>query len=499
MIALLLVPTMLRAEEVQFGVRTGVSWSDNVFGVADDQQLGGEDDDPVSDFSGRISPSVAIRDPDGELTWSAFYQPSYEAYLDEGELDGFDHTLSANGSWRFAERWTLSLDESYAIYQNAVRFNEAAGPGGELNLVFRDQEVRTNATSASLQHALSQRDIVALTLSHDSIEYPDGGGNDRSSPSLALAYRHLLSERTTLGARLAWIRQTYDRQVADDDETDFYNLAGTLEYRFSPTFRIEAAAGPTLIDSTPASEFETFQFAVIGSSLAVDADSCNFGGVPGRAGLRSYEGCSVLSLLSQEDAQTLSELTVEVPTADAQGRPIDESDSTGNDLTYFARLALIKDWESWSGNLVYERSNSDTAEFGSSSVADTFSASLTWSPRRLWTFTISGAISLQEQASDQVVPFAFDLVNVPAPPGVTSVGELAEVQRVVASTEGDAEEYQTQSVSFTVNRQLTPHSFAFASVYWYRQEQDGVLNDGSRWNNLVLWVGLDWKFDPIRF
>jgi hypothetical protein len=94
-------------------------------------------------------------------------------------------------------------------------------------------------------------------------------------------------------------------------------------------------------------------------------------------------------------------------------------------------------------------------------------------------------------------------VNVDAAPlGVTSVDQLAQVQRLVASTSGNSLEYQTYSVSLSVNRQLGRHSSAYASLYWYSQDQDvdtvALVTTRSN-DNYRLSVGLRWNFDPIRF
>ena len=523
MTTLLLVPTALGAEEAQFGVRTGVSWTDNVFGDSEDERVPGRDEEPVSDYSWRISPSAALKDPDGDVNWSLSYQPSYEAYLDQSEINGFDHSVAGTASWQFTERSKLILEETYAIYQSSVRFNEAVEPGGEVAQGFRDQEVRSNRTSATLSHALSPRSSLSLGMNYDTFQYPDEGGTDRSVPSLELSYRTVMSERTTLGARFSWIQQTYDNPTSGDDETYFYNLAATLEHSFSPTFRIEAAAGPTFVDTTtPETEaFRSLQFPTAGVLLvdeaglhgpfAFDADRCSLDGVAGRA-RRFIDDCDLAvpnptpppanlfpTEITPAEFSILSGNVVEVPTLDTGGNPVDSNDFGGTDLTYFARLALHKSWETWNGSLIYVRSNSESARFVSSSVADTLSASLAWNPRPLWTFRIGASASLQEQVVDQTVPVAFQLVNVPAPAGVTSVPTVAQVQALIVADDGSQLKYRTQSASFTASRRLTRQSSVFASVYWNQQEQDGVLGDSIRWNNLVVWVGLDWRFDPIRF
>jgi hypothetical protein len=512
--ALLLVPMALRAEELDLGVTSHVLWTENADGASEDAALN-ENDDPNEDFSLRITPSVAVRDPDGELTWSLRYHPSYEAYFDESERNGFDQAVSAGAAWQFAERWSISLQESYFINQSTVRFNESAAPGEEVTLGFRDQEVRNNRTSAALTHTLTPLDTLSLSASYVRYEYPDGNRSDRSIPSSSLAYDHLFSERTTAGLRFSWTQQANQGNVEGDDETTFYNLSGTLSHSFSPTFHLQASAGPTLVDSSPrSSSFETPEFAVlrivtldpmgnVRGPFAADADLCEFAGVPRRAASFSTD-CVVPTAgdfpteITPAEFQTLVRRPeIEVPTLDEQGNLFE--DSTATDLTYFARLVLMKDWEYWKGSLGYQRSNSESSRLGSSSVGDTIFAHLTWLPGPFWTVDFGASVGLQQQASDQGFPVAFQLENAPAPTGVTSVPQVAQITGVILS-DSDVE-YWTQSLSLRVNRRLTRRSSAFVSANWYaqRQEVGSPIDQTTRWENLTLSIGFVWSLEPIRF
>ena len=60
------------------------------------------DIDQVNDWSMRIAPWGEVSDPDGDLTWSMRYQPSYEYYLQEYELRDFDHDATRQLAWRVA-------------------------------------------------------------------------------------------------------------------------------------------------------------------------------------------------------------------------------------------------------------------------------------------------------------------------------------------------------------------------------------------------------------
>jgi hypothetical protein len=506
--ALLLVPHAAAAEQLEYGVSTSASWNDNVF----DQ----------SDFSGRITPFGQLSDPDGELTWSLRYAPSYEQFLDLSEISGFDQDVLGSLSWRFAERWNFSLREAYVSNQSAIRFNETTAPGQEVAIGFRDQEVKSNRTNATLSHLLSPLDSLVWTLNYNALRFQESRRGDPSSASTALSYRHILNERTTAGLTFSWIQQSREHDAVEDDQTYFYNLAGTLEHRFSPTLRLSASAGPTLVDTSPPTELDLFQFPSKNIAIGLmdgvhgpfvfDANDCSFQGVTGRASVNNFEGCSLPlgpivdgqlpTEVTQDELVAIGKLTAPLQLFDERGRPIDSGATGGNDLTYFANLALIKEWEHWTGSLTYQRSNSDSASFGSSSVADSVFGRLSWTPDQVWTLSFAAGVTKQEQVGEQAVPVYFELVNVPAPAGVTSVDQLAQVQRLVASISSNALEYTTYSASFSANRRLGRRTSAFFSLYWYSQDQkiDTVSLETSRnSHSFRVSVGLRWNFEPIRF
>jgi hypothetical protein len=496
--AALLLPGAVGAEQLQYGVSAAGNWSDNVFNQ--------------SDFSARISPYATVSDPEGDLTWSLRYQPSYEQYLDLSDVSGFDQDVRGSLAWRPTDRWTLALQQSYVSNQNSVLFNEATEPGQEVALGFEDREVRANRTSAVLSRALSPRENLVLSLGYNSLRFSEGRQSDPSSVLAAIAYDRSLSERTKAGLRLSWVQQTRDNDVAEDDTSFFYNLSATFEHSFSPTLRLVASAGPTLVDSSPPTEFTVPSYATRtlffqGQPIAlqtVDANTCNFQGVPRRAGLRNAKGCAQNGApFSQEDARLVASLASVPITIDEQGREVDSGAVAGTDLTYFAYLALNKDWEYWKGSLSYSRSNSESANFGSSSVSDSFYATLSWKPDLRWTVSLTGGLSLQEQVGEQAVPVAFDLENVDASSvGVTSVPQLALVRNLVVSTGGNTLEYRTESVSLAANRNIGRRTSVFASVYWYTQEQivESVTNDFTRnVDALRMSIGVRWNFDPVRF
>jgi hypothetical protein len=552
---LLLLPAGSVAEQFDYGVRSQGGWTDNVYGTSDDATIVDVGrtvgQDPVDDWSVRISPWGKVSDLDGNVTWSLRYQPSYEYYLHESDIRDFDHDASAEISWRVGERTTLTASEAFREYRSLVRFNENAGSLTDPAVLRgRRDELTGTQTRLGVRHSLSPLDELWLNLAYNTRDYETA--TDLDSLVLGTGWRRSLDKRTVIGLQGSWIQQTYSRTVGDDAVTNYYNVSAVLDHQFSRTLRFEASLGPTLIDSDTelvnfAPRYGVATFA--STTVAIDANACpllndtlphqpdpdapNYN--PHIASF-NYGSCGVSSsrILQRGELDRLGyprgdPLVPGSPTGqsakltgfdspyelDENGNlaAVDDSDFGEIDVTYFARLALLKDWERWHAELVYERSSDDSGTFGTSSVADTLELSVRWNPLRFWTISATGAYSLIDQASDVAVPSLLIVENEAVPAGVDSVSEIATVQRMVVDVDDDALSYDNYSVSVTATRQLSEHSSVFASVYWYRQRQTIDLDQPiafvpgedpddesvSRWDNLTLWVGFDWQFDTFKF
>ncbi len=193
---LLLLPAAAVAQQLEYGMRSGVAWTDNVFGTSDESSQPRQDD-----WSLRLSPWGRLSDPDGDLTWSLRYQPSYEYYIDESDLRGFDHNANGELSWRVGDRTTLFATEEYAQYQSLVRFNENTGsPTDPAVLRGKNESISSNVLSAGVRHFLTPRDVFLLSGSYTFRAYSTGGSTDNWTTTLGTSYEHNLSERTTIGA-----------------------------------------------------------------------------------------------------------------------------------------------------------------------------------------------------------------------------------------------------------------------------------------------------------
>lgn len=557
--ALLLVPTAAAAEQVDYGVSTQGGWSSNVFGTSDDAVIAGptgfEDLDEVDDFSARISPWGKVSDLEGNLTWEAQYKPSYEYYIQETDINGFDHEASGGVYWRIGPRTTLIASDAFRKYRSLLRFNENAGTVENVVLRAERDEITGNSGTVALRHVLTPLDELTLSAQYVTRDYDSG--TDNESVGVGANWRHSLDSRTTIGLRGSWSQQTFERSIGDDAVTNYYNISGTFEHRFSRTLRFEIYAGPAWIDSDAELVNFSRRFGAVsvanGAFVAVDADNCpllnetlpyqprfrdddgnlvpNYNPRLSRPG---FNGCGLSgSFLSDGELELLgyprgdpltpgsgprSPLLTEFGdpfelNANGELVEFDEGDFGETELTYFARAAIVKDWEKWHGELAYQRSSDDSGSFGSSSVRDSFEAILRWEPARLWSVSLTAGYNIYEQTGDFAVPQFLVLQNETPPAGVDSVSQIATVDRFVVRAEDDAVSFESANVALTARRRLTYRSSAFVAVYWYQQTQERDLDESLSFipgvsnadisstdtDAVTLWVGVDWQFDTIRF
>ena len=87
-IALVLHSAPAGAERLLYGGRFETFWTDNVFGTTQDV---------ISDEAARFAPWADVSDAEGRVTWGVRLAPTYEYYLDQSGLRGFDYDAYVAG------------------------------------------------------------------------------------------------------------------------------------------------------------------------------------------------------------------------------------------------------------------------------------------------------------------------------------------------------------------------------------------------------------------
>jgi hypothetical protein len=489
MIALLGIPAAALAAEFDSGVSSEGYWTDNVYSQSVEE---------VDDFSVRVSPWGEVVDRDGDLTWALRYGPSYEYWLDEDDVRGFDHDVSGRVGFRVTPRTTLRLGDRYQRFHSLSRFNEQAAPGEDVVVAGRRVEYTTNSVNAGVDHWFDPRNLLVFNTSYTNQKFSEEGQLDRDFYGSSLIYRHRWSERATLGAAASWSRQSVDTLTGDEErETVYYNDSALFLYAISPTLTFEASAGPTLIQSNatdftaPPGGFNNLpEFPRRGTGGGVqfllDADTCP----------RNSAGIRFVSPQCQIISPALGPGQVPTVSGELDGVPLIGSVPGADDstTTYFADVALIKEWERLRGELSYTRSEDRSTGFGA--VSDIFYGSLRWQAARRVTAKFILSYEIREQSTENVffVPLVEnDLTGLAAPPlniAARTIGVGAQLSNLDSGLDVIVSSLQ-------LSYDLSPRSSIY-TVFLYRDEQsDGDVFLERDMQRFSVTVGINYVFDSI--
>ena len=493
-LGLLGLPAAALAVELESGINAEGYWTDNVYSQTFDE---------VDDFSIRTSPWGELVDRDGEFTWGFRYQPAYEYWLEEDDVNGLDHDVAARAGWRVTPRTTLRVADRFQRWHSVARANEFAPPGEDIVVAGRRVEYKTNALSGIVEHWLTPRDLLLFNSSFTYQDFSEEGQFDRDFYGTSLVYRHRWSERATLGGLASWSRQAIDGgdvELADgtdaeDRETDYFNVSGLFLYAISPTLTFELSAGPALIKSdvpdlsVPATFAQYPRRGVAGTGglvqFLIDADTCP----RTSGGLRYVSGlCQVVS--PPVTGPALGAVSGVEPLLQA-GQVEDADDTT---VTYFADIALVKQWERWRGEISYSRIEDRSTGFGA--VSDVFYGNLSWQITRRFSAKVIASYEMRELSNE--VPIAVIIVeNQPtglaAPNPILAARTLGYGSVVVESGSG----LDVILSSLQLNYALTPRSSMYAT-FGYRDEQnEGDIVAVRDMQRFSVALGFSYVFDPI--
>lgn len=483
MTALLTFPMAAVAVDFNSGIASEGYWTDNVYSQSVEE---------VDDFSVRVSPWGEFVDADGDVTWGLRYGPSYEYYLDESDVRGFDHDAEARVAWQMTPTTTLRLADRFQRYHSLSRFNEQQAPGQDIVVAGRRVEYRTNAVNASLDHFFTPRNILSVGLYYTTQDFSERGQLDRSFYGTSAFFRHILSERTTIGASASWSRQSVDQIDLDQRDTDYVNLSAFFSYAFSPSLHLEASVGPALVlsdvdDTNLPATVVRADFPV--TTLAdgrhyIDADLCP----------RNNAGERILSLecgvvdpalgSGQGPGNATADLTV-------FGAPSPD-DSTS---TYFANVSLVKDWERFRGEISYRRNEDQSSGFGA--VSDIFYGSLRWQVTRRLSAKVITSYEIREQATESIALVTV-VANRPAP-GTDALlfPQVAQSQYVNATLVGSDFGLDVIVASLQLNYDLTPRSAIYSTILYRDEQSNGEVFLERDMQRLGIAVGIRYVFDSI--
>lgn len=498
LLGILLAASPASAQELLFGARSNVGWTDNLFGGAGDKE---------SDFSLRIQPQMEARDPQGEWTWHLAYRPTYEYFLDFNELAGWDHDLEGEVEWRARPTTTLSVSDRFSRFQSIAAFNEVAfdETGDAITeSVGQRNRFKRNVFQAKLVEMLNPTRQVDFSFSWILSDF----GQDRSDRENFAAnarWIETVTRRDQLGATLGWRRQIFEGlRGVSDRETDYYTVTAVWQHTFDPTFEFFASVGPAWVNprtsqAVPRTDLVVPRFpvrAMGGGQVALAAASC-----PRLDDGTAYLDASCEPLLSRtgrvvfSPANELVEIPFDTRNAQASGR-----------LTFFADVNVSKRWETWSAQLSYRRQEDDAGGVGFSALADIVSGQVIWRPSPRWRFLLAGSWIRQTQSTESFAPVI--AVRSGTLEAITIDGMRRRIANplpgiaeafAVRGLQVDDEFERTQiTIRFAATYRLTKRVSLTGNVFYLDSDADrdsGVTRQISRFR---VALGVSYRFEPIR-
>ena len=493
-----LLPAAGRAGEVRLGLGTSQQWQSNAQNTAT-----GEDDE----FSWRVSPRITVEDQRGDLAWRLNYRPTFKVFYSDSDLNGIDHSLGLSADLQVSPQTTLRLTESFVSTQSTSTFNEETlqvESDATPESVFRRRRVNRNNVDLSLSHRLSLAQSLVFSIGHTFRDDDDSLSRTGQTFRASSRYRLATTERSAIGFGFTFTRQHLDSQdFQESTDTDFYNAFGSIDYAFSPTFRISLTGGPALVDGGDSADaqpvFEDTELYPVantgGGAQFVFAASCptqndNTFILDFRL---SNSRCQTFGFpLSGADLSNLSDVTDDL-------RFFGRGSAANTRLTFFANGSLLKSWERWNAALSYRRTASESGI--TSEIVDSLRANLSWQPAPRWNVGLSGAVVRRTQATEGQLAVA---VVVPEPTTTVVNGVLVPggaARRVGFSTtevDNDLEQLQyfaEANARYRVQKRLS----VFARFFYSKQSPQGDVQVGDDFDEYRVNFGLDYQFEPFYF
>ncbi len=434
LVALLIAPQALVAEELDLSVFGRGIYDSNVFGRSQDE---------VDDYSFRLSPRATLRDPQGDLTYEFYYEPSFEYFLDQSPLRGWDHDLRGKADYRLGPRTSVQVLDRFRRFSNRNRFNDtssvAAGDSSVGESEFRTARDRfvNNTAQGVLTHSFSPTNRLTLSAYHALFEFSNDLTVDRTFYGAEAGLSHSLNARTSVGTTLRWAHQKFEPEVGRNNDTDFLSLLLDLRHSFQPDLTVSVQVGPAFVLKDRPEE--------LGDTVVLD-----FGGVP-----------------------------VAVPVVGQVDRP----DRT--DVNVFADVSLEKSWADFLTTTVGYRRREDqgSSEIRSASILDEVFGEIEWrAMERLWLeFTSTWRRREQQQ---ELTRFAFVSV---IPPVVTPV--LVDT----------SEELTTLVFAVRANYRLDKRTTLVGAARYVEEERQSELFRTRNTDRYVVSLGIRYDFEPFRF
>ncbi|MDJ0789512.1 MAG: hypothetical protein QNK05_22190, partial [Myxococcota bacterium] len=500
--ALLLVGVGASARELTLEVQTDAIYDDNIFSTSGDK---------TDDFYFRLAPRIGVEESRGKLQWLLQYTPSYNVYATERDLDGFDHDVRAQVSYRLGPRTQLTFSDRFRRAGFETRFNETTdvAEGDDPIVTLANQRARliTNFAQVGLTHRLSPRQSVSILGFHQIFDRQSDSA-DTEGYGVSAQYFYTFNERLQMGPQLIWNRRIQKPVTGRDIETDFLNLSGRAVFEISPGFTLNFSAGPALVFSDETElvdSAERARYPGPTENTFFDARTC-----PTLDDGSPFLGvaCEQLVILENASFGPGSPSGSLTPALDARQEEVtvpfvDPPSSGGSELTFFADITLRKRWQNWIFQLGYRRSDDSSASnFGVTAVTDRVFATLEWQATRKLELGLAASWLGREQNQELVSTVTGLQNSTLVLDGILTTATVANVAEAI-SLRGIRFDSDFQSDTYSIQmraRYRLRERVALRAVASFRQqEQSGAFVSDSTIEQFIVRLGFDYSFEPWRF
>jgi len=514
-------PRSVGAEELQLGWATSFEYDDNIFSTDEDAETQDEEEDVVF----RTGPLVELRREQGDFTYRAEYALRWESFIDETGLDAFDHNADVRGTWRLGPRTRIEFEERFLITRS---LNRSFGFGDQAivddSLLEDDpdfeadrQRLKRNTANLSLIHQITPRLEGRLSLTHTLFRSNEDTTLDVDTISGLGTLSYALNARNRVGFGIGATQQSFEGAGGTESDTRFFRLFGTWSHVFDPTMTLSLQAGPTLVspDDNESLLFGTQVRAFpsrttsSGGLRFVDPSTCP---TVDDETMQPFDS-SRCGLFPTEivDTPDDNDFFDFVQSAEVPVLPVNEGDEEAEDnLTFFADVSLVKQWESWDARLSFRRSESSSSGQGGSTILNSFTAQANWEPSRRWTVNFTGRYNTRQSSTDTlqtVVGLApGEFCQLPTgivfldpgncPVGVPSLpaSRSVNLRRLESDDTFDSE---TLIGKVRILRELGRRTRAFLTLTYTKQDREDI-NSSRSFDNFRAMIGVRWWLDPLH-
>lgn len=512
------------AVQLELGWDTRVVWDSNPLRSSNDEE---------PDFSFYGGPNFTAQERGRRLEYLIDYRLRYEQYVELSSVNGFEHFVNGELTYRLSPRTTLLFSQRASRTRGlSLDFIEPVPGIDPVDAITETQIRRTPTVRSTTRAGVSHRLTPLWTLDSSAelqlYEYEEDLRSDVASFRGSAQLTRPLTKRAIGGFGAAVTRQDFHQSERSlGTGTTIYEAFAIFRYQWDPTLFFSVSIGPAWSQPDDDSDSSLQPIAGVLQDPAqvtrlVDPSRCVLP-VPGTpAGTLRRASCPRVSGFYVVNGQTVFLPSALITSPDARIDPrlleLDEVDVLGDSegpegsLTYFGRVMLHKDWQNFDAELSYQRRTSTSSGLGTTNV-DIANARLSWIPdRQRWRFDLRGTWTLQSSATEQ--PF-FDALLAPSPttlwvddrgrvfdsfvPGATEIPNAARV--IGAQQIGFVDtgiEIETIRVDLRATRRFGPRFTAEALAGWWRQQTEGDFRVGQTVDDLRFQVGFTWTFAPIE-